>query len=141
MELSLTFLNGDPVKTVTSHRLLGVILTDRYSNWAELKARAAIVSEKLTRLAPLWRSAWIGKNRKIVVVVAVVQAAYIYAVHTMVLTASQQRYIDAQQQRWLRRVLDKPTVRDGVPGTRNLDVLHLAKQQKLSRQILGAALR
>ena len=50
--------------------------------------------------------------------------------------------IHAQQQRWLRRVLDKPTVRDGVPTrTRNLDVLHLAKQQKLSRQILGAALR
>jgi len=142
LELSLTFLNGDPVKTATSQRLLGVILTDRYSNWAELKARAAIVSEKLTRFTPLWRSAWIGRNRKIVVVVAVVQAAYIYAVHTMVLTASQQRYIDSQQQRWLRRVLDKPTVRDGVPTrTRNIDVLHFAKQQKLSRQILGAALR
>ena len=55
---------------------------------------------------------------------------------------TQQRCIDAQQQRWLRRVLDKPIVRDGVPTrTRNIDVLHFAKQQKLSRQILGAALR
>ena len=117
--------------------LNGVVLTDRYSNWAELKARAAIVSEKLTRFTPLWRSAWIGRNRKIVVVVAVVQAAYIYAVHTMVLTASQQRYIDSQQQRWLRRVLDKPTVRDGVPTrTRNIDMLHFCGQAPVRSTLL-----
>ena len=97
-------LNGQKLKTVTSFKYLGSVITDEGSK-PELLARIAQTTAALTRLKLVWNGSSVSFSSKIRLMRSLVTAIFLYACESWTLTAELQRRIQTMEMRCYRKIL------------------------------------
>ena len=87
-------VNGQKLKTVTSLKYLGSVITDEGSK-PEILSRIAQATAALTRLKPVWIDKSISLSSKIRLMRSLVTSIFLYAYESWTLTAELQRRIQA----------------------------------------------
>ena len=97
-------VNGHKLKTVTSFRYLGSVITDEGSK-PETLSRIAQTTAALTRLKPIWIDKSIFLSFKMRLIYSLVTSIFLYAWESRTLTAELQRRIQAMEMRCYRKIL------------------------------------
>ena len=97
-------VNGHKLKTVTSFKYLGSVITDEGSK-PEILSRIAQTTAVLTRLKPVWNDRSISLSSKIQLMRSLVTSIFLYACESWTLTAELQRRIQAMEMRCYRKIL------------------------------------
>ena len=79
-------VNGQKLKTVTSFKYLGSVITDEGSK-LETLSRIAQTTAALTRLKPVWNDRRISLSSKIRLMRSLVTSIFLYACESWTLTA------------------------------------------------------
>ena len=96
-------VNGQKLKTVTSFKYLGSVITDDGSK-PEILPRIAQTTAALTRLKPVWNNSF-SLSSKIRLMRSLVTAIFLYACESWTLAAEHQRRIQAMEMRCYRKIL------------------------------------
>ena len=91
-------VNGQKLKTVTSFKYLGSVITDEGSK-PDILSRIAQTTAALTRLKPVWNDRSISLSSKILLMRSLVTSISLYACESWTLTAELQRRIQAMEMR------------------------------------------
>ena len=97
-------VNGQKLKTVTSFKYLGSVITDEGSK-PEILSRITRTTAALTRLKPVWNDRSISLSSKIRLMRSLVTSIFLYACESWTLTAELQRRIQAMEMRCYRKIL------------------------------------
>ena len=119
-------VKGQKLKTVTSFKYLGSVITDEGSK-PEILFRIAQTTAALTRLKPIWIDKSISLSSKIRLMRSLVTSIFLYACESWTVTAELQRRIQTMEMRCYRKILlisykDHVTIKESVPrSSRQLD--------------------
>ena len=97
-------VNGQKLKTVTSFKYLGSVITDEGSK-PEILSRIAQTTAALTRLKPVWIDNSIYLSSTIRLMRSLVSFIFLYACDSWTLTAELQRRAKAMEMRCYRKML------------------------------------
>jgi len=98
-------VSGEKLKTVTSFKYLGAIVSDQGSK-PEVLSRIAQTAAAMTNLAPIWKDKNILLSSKIRLMYSLVISIFLYACESWTLTAEIERKIQAMEMRCYRKVLN-----------------------------------
>ena len=96
--------NGQKLKTVTSFKYLGSVITDEGSK-PEILSRIAQTTAALTRLKTVWNDRIISLSSKIRLMRSLVTSIFLYACESRTLKAELQRRIQAMEMRCYHKIL------------------------------------
>ena len=97
-------VNGQKLKTVTSFKHPGSVITDEGSKH-EILPRIAQTTAALTRLKPVWNDRSISLSSKIQLIRSFVTSIFLYACASWTLTAELQRRLQVMEMRFYRKIL------------------------------------
>ena len=97
-------VNGQTLKTITSFKYLGLVITDEGSK-PEILSRMAQATAALPRLKSVWNNRSISLSSKIRPMRSPVTSTFLYACESWTLTAELQRRIQAMDVRCYRKIL------------------------------------
>ena len=132
-------VNGQKLKTVTSFKYLGPVLTEEGSK-PEILSRIALTTAALTRLKSVWNDRSIFLSFKIRLMRSLVTSTFLYACKSWTLTAELQRKKQAIEMRCYCKILTShkktmlPTRKSVPRSRRQLD--HTKTSDHLERRKL-----
>ena len=97
-------VNGQKLETVASFKYLGSSINDEGSK-PQLLPRIAQTTTALTRLKPVWNDRCISLRSKIWLMRSLVTSIFLYACESWTLTAEHQKWIQAIEMRFYRKIL------------------------------------
>ena len=124
-------VNGQKLKTVTSFKYLGSVITEEGTK-PEILSRIAQATAALTRLKPVWIDKSISLPSKIRLTHSLVTSIFLYACESWTLTAELQRRIQVMKMRYYCKILRISTktmlpTRKSVPrSSRQLDHMKIS---------------